>query len=75
MQLIKGLHLTATERKHINHLRSNGFASGKIGRTSYWFTPLSDGNTEVKIGKVDLEGFGFIGEKSSFQVKTYVVSF
>lgn len=75
MQLIKGFHLTATEKKHINHLRSNALTSGKIGRTSYWLNNLPDGTTEVKIGKVDLEGFGFIGEKSSFQVKTYVVSF
>lgn len=75
MQLIKGLHLTATEKKHINILRSMNLASGKIGRTSYWLASLPDGTTEVKIGKVDLEGFGFIGEKSSFQVKTYVVAF
>lgn len=74
IKIVKGFHLTATEKKHINYLLKNNISGGKINRTSYWITPLENGNIQVKIGKVQSFGLGMIGEKSGFKIETYEIA-
>lgn len=74
IQIVKGFHLTATEKKHISHLLKNNLSEGKINRTSYWINPLENGNIQVKIGKVQSVGLGMIGERSDFKIETYEIT-
>ena len=74
IKIVKGFHLTATEKRHINYLLKNNLLEGKINRTSYWIAQLENGNIQVKIGKVQSVGLGMIGEQSGFKIETYEIA-
>lgn len=42
IRLIEGLHLTATQKRHLAEIIGKGWSSGHSGRISYTVTPIED---------------------------------
>jgi len=49
MKLLKGYHITATEKKHISHLISNNILAGKIGRKIYFISEKGNNVFDVAV--------------------------
>lgn len=69
MKLIEGLHLTATEKRHIAEIIGKGWQSGNSGRKSYLVRPAGE-YWRVRITTKERDDFG----RPSDRVQSVVVS-
>lgn len=60
ISLLEGLHLTATNRRHLSQILANGWTRGESGRLSYQLEPIdpAQGLYRYSIGQMERDDWG-----------------
>lgn len=60
IRLVEGLHLTATNRRHLSHIIAQGWSHGESGRLSYRVEPVEGeaGRFRYSIGQMESDMWG-----------------
>ena len=76
VQLIKGTHLTATDKKHIEALFNSGKTQAKINRATWVIVQGTPSENEYVLNKyVNDRGIGFIGSPLRQSKYTFVIKY
>ena len=76
IQLLKGSHLTATDKKHIDALLKSGHAQAKINRTIWVIERGIPSENEYTLSKyVKDRGLGFIGNPLRQSKYTFTIKY
>lgn len=60
ISLVEGLHLTATNRRHLAHIIGQGWSKGESGRLAYTVEPIdpAQGLYRYQIGRMERDDWG-----------------
>ena len=74
--LLKGSHLTATDKKHIEALMKSGKTQAKINQATWVIEQGTPSLNEYTLSKyVNDRGLGFIGEQLRQSKYTYTIKY
>jgi len=60
IKLVEGLHLTATNRRHLSQIIAQGWRKGESGRLAYTVEPIdpAQGLYRYQIGQMECDDWG-----------------